>query len=559
LVAAVITLLAASTFAARERAQELTLLAVRGQSTWRTAVGLAPSSALPVVLGAVLGGVAALVGVRELGPSPAIDRHRLLEAAAALGVASVVALGIVVARIARIGDRMVDSGPARRHRAIPFELAAIPLAIISWRRLADGHGLRMIGVRPQGGELLAQAFPLLGLVALVALIHRPLRWIAHGARVAGSRLPRAVRLGFRRAVIDARAASLLVVVFTMAAGCFTTSRLLARTSEQELHDKAQNFVGGDVAVDVYGNTAPVRPGVTSTEVSRIAGHLGGETVEILGVDRATFARVAHLRSGTGTTLDELLRSIAPTGGDALPAIMVGDPSLQGSLRLGSTVGRPDIVVDVVASVPFFPGSSSGPMAVVDRQALEAQADFGRHSIWFRDPPADVVEQLRADGARVGPVARASTVFDTTNYRAQTWSYDPLAALGTVFLLIAIGIQLLVVNARAVARQQADVVMRRTGFRTRHLWCAGCVEVGIPSLLGTVVGVAAAAAVVGLSMGHLDTLPGVAPPPRLVLTPGAVLLPVAAMLVVIALVSGVVVRSTRHSDPMRAIRGLGGDG
>ena len=205
------------------------------------------------------------------------------------------------------GDELVE-------QSIPVELAAIPVAFISYRRLASGHGLRMIGVRPQGGELLAQAFPLLGLVTLVALIHRPLRWIAHGARVAGSRLPRAVRLGFRRAVIDPRAASLLVVVFTMAAGCFTTSRLLARTSEQELHDKAQNFVGGDVAVDVYGNSAPVRPGVTSTEVSRIAGHLGGETVEILGVDRATFARVARLRSGTGTTLDELLRSIAPTGG-----------------------------------------------------------------------------------------------------------------------------------------------------------------------------------------------------------------------------------------------------
>ncbi|MBI5088116.1 MAG: ABC transporter permease [Actinobacteria bacterium] len=559
-VAATITLIAAATFLAKEREQELTLFAIRGQLPSRTAIGLVPSSAVPMVIGAVAGGVAGIIGVRALGPSPRIEVADLVGPSVGLALACAIALAVVVVRVALLGDRLVDSdGSGRGLRRVPLELALVPVGAVSFVRLSDGHASQMIGVRPQGGELLAQAFPLLGLVALAAAAHRPLRFVVGQLRVAGGRLPRSFRLGVRRAVVDARAAAILVVVFALAAGCFTTARVLVQTSKQALADKAHNFVGADLVVDVYGAAPPMRPGVDATEVNRIKGHLDGATVEILGVDRSTFAGVARLRGDAASvSLGELLDRIAPGPSAVLPAIVVGDPSLHGTVQIGSTIGRPDIVVDAVAHADFFPGSSSGVMVVVDRDALVAQADFGQHSIWFDDPPPDVVENLRSDGARIGLVSRAASVFDTTNYRAQAWSYAPLEALGIMFLVIALGVQLLVVSARRTARQQADVIMRRSGFRTAALWRASVVEALIPTAIGAIAGIASAIGVALISIDHLDTLPGVAPPPRLIVSSATVLLPVAVMIPMVVVVAGIIVRSTRHSDQMRAIRGFATD-
>ncbi|MGD9998709.1 MAG: FtsX-like permease family protein [Ilumatobacteraceae bacterium] len=557
LVAALVTLVVAATFVAKEREQELRLVAIRGQSPWRTAIGLAPRLAAPVLVGAAAGAAVGVLGVRGLGPSPRLESETMVRAGLGLVLACVVALVLIVVRIAFIGDRTIDAdSTARRRHAVPLELVAIPLAVISYRRLADGHALRMVGVHPQGGELLTQAFPLLGLVALAAGTYRPLRFVARRLRVAGRRLPRAVRLGFRRVVLDARAGALLVVVFALATGCFTTARVLAHTAERALSDKALNFVGADLAVEVYGPPPPIRPGIESTEVSRIAGHLDGTSVKILGVDRSTFAGVAGLRDGAASeSLGALLARIAPTSSATLPAIVVGDASLDGTIRLVTTVGRPDIVVTAVGHTAFFPGSASGVMVVVDRTALQAQADFGRRELWFDDPPADVVEMMRADGARIGSVTRAANVFDSTNYRAQTWSYEPLAALGVLFVVIALGVQLLVINARAAVRQQADVVMRRSGFRTRDLWCAAVVEAGVPAILGTVAGMVGAWVVARISIEHLDTIPAAEPPPQLVLVPSTVLIPALATVAMIVVVTGIIVRSTRRADQMKAIRGF----
>ncbi|MCU1361854.1 MAG: transporter permease [Ilumatobacteraceae bacterium] len=556
-VAAFLTLLAAATFVAKEREQQLRLYAIRGESPWRTALHLVPMMAVPIALGALVGLLTGLISVRALGPTSVVERGVLVDASFVLLVASVAALAIVVAYVAFIGDRLVDAGHSRHWwRNLPIELLAVPLAVVSYRRLADGGALHMSGVDPRGGELLAQAFPLFGLIACAALLYRPLRWLATRLRTAGSRLPRAARLGVRRVVLDPRAAALLVVVFFIAAGCFTTARLLSQTAQQDLTDKAVNFVGADLSVAVFGDVPQGSLTGPTTEVSRISGHLGGDSIEVLGVDRATFADVARMRGDASSqSLDRLLDQITPTGGDALPGILVGGGSLGGTLQIESTVGRPDIVVDVVGKARFFPVSSSGLMVVVDRAALDALAGFGRHAIWFAQPAADAIQQLRADGVKVGPVTSAATVFDTTNYRAQGWSYVPLAALSVLFLLIAVGIQVLIVSARRAGRQQAHVVMQRTGFTTASLWWAALVEVAIPTIVGAAVGTIAGVVLSDAAIGHLDSLPTVAPFPRLVITPWTFLTSGIATLLMIVVVAGIVVRSTLHSDPMKAIRGF----
>ena len=556
-VAAFLTLLAAATFLAKEREQELRLFAIRGEPPWRTAVHLLRALWAPIALGAVLGLVTAWASVRTLGPSSVVESGVLIRSTLVVAVAAVVALAVVVTYVAFLGDRLVDvSRSGRRWSNLPFELVAVPLAVVSYLQLTDGGALQMIGVHPQGGRLLAQGFPLFGLLAVAALIHRPLRWLASTSRTSGSRLPRAVRLGLRRVVLDARAAALLVVVFFIAAGCFTTAMLLSQTSEQEIRDKANTYVGADLAVDVFGDVPAAALVGRVTEVSRISGHLGGDSVDILGVDRATFAAVAHMPPGASSRpLSSLLDEIAPTPGGGLRAILVAGGSLGGTVRVESSVGRPDILLTVVATTRYFPGSSSGLVAVVDRDALEQQASFAQHSLWFTAPPPDVVERLRDQGVRVGQITRASAVFDTTNYRAQAWSYAPLGALAVLFVLIALGIQVLIVSARRTGRQQAHVVMHRTGFRTPSLWRAALVEVAIPTVLGTALGTCAGIVLSRVSLGHLDSLPTVAPSPRLIASAATFVasgLVVATMIVVVA---GIIVRSTLRGDPMKAIRGF----
>jgi predicted lysophospholipase L1 biosynthesis ABC-type transport system permease subunit len=111
-----------------------------------------------------------------------------------------------------------------------------------------------------------------------------------------------------------------------------------------------------------------------------------------------------------------------------------------------------------------------------------------------------------------------------------------------------------VSARRSQRRIADAVMRRTGFTTRGLWWASVVEVGMPLVIGSALGVGAAVIAARLSIVRLDPMPGLAPPAEF-LMPWNVLLGVACVVPIwTAVMAFGIVRSTVRADPMRVFQG-----
>jgi hypothetical protein len=245
---------------------------------------------------------------------------------------------------------------------------------------------------------------------------------------------------------------------------------------------------------------------------------------------------------------------APDPAGIVPAIAIGTDA-----QIGNVITLPigtGIEVRVAAVVDSFPTQSSGAaLYVVDREAMSGEIDYYDNLLLVRDPPADAVEQLRANGTRTGVVRDVDTVFDTSNYSALRWSYVPLAALGLMFVLITLVLQVLVVVARRDTRQAAYLVMRRTGFSRRSLWAASTFEIGVPTALAVSVGSIVGLVASRLATGSLDPLPSLPPPTRFT-APWAVIaaLAVGVLVWTIALAS-LIVRTTRRADPMEVLRGV----
>ena len=121
-----------------------------------------------------------------------------------------------------LSARSVDSRP-RHHwlRWVPWELAVVALAIASYRRLDRAGGVRLVGVEAQGGDLLAQAFPLLALGAVLVVLARPLRWLLADPH-AWRGLPVPLLIGVRRLSADAGVTVLAALAVGLVIGSVAT-------------------------------------------------------------------------------------------------------------------------------------------------------------------------------------------------------------------------------------------------------------------------------------------------------------------------------------------------
>jgi len=346
----------------------------------------------------------------------------------------------------------------------------------------------------------------------------------------------------------------------VASGCFVLSTVLAASARQELDDKAATFLGADLAVTVL-DPMEVPPWLDgrATVTVRVDAEADGKAVDLLGVDPAEFHRVARWRDDAADRpLADLVSALSPgaaAAGGRLPAVVVGAPSEWSEIDVVTSVGGTVVPVRETATARWFPGvRSERVLVVVDRELLLELVDASRRVIWVRDPAADTVDRLRGDGARVAAVVSRDEVFDGTSYRAQQWSFAPLGALGVLFAAVAAAVQLLVVEARGATRRAAHLVMRRTGFRGRDLWAAALVEVAVPFISAAAMGAGVAIVAARVSIRHLDPLPLVAPPARVVV-PHAPLLALAVVTVlVLLLLAASAVRSTKRGDPMEVLRG-----
>lgn len=562
LLADLIVLLAAGVLVARERRKELRLLAVRGVHPVRIATVVAPGLAVSVGGGALGGFGFAWLGVKLFGPSSLLEPTAVAAAAIQLAVASLFALVLVAAVVARVADGYADPRQSRIGTRIPLIALTAGLAALSFvafRRLEEHGGVRSSGVYSSGGDLLAMGFPLFAMLTVVTFAGMLLMWIAPTVRLTGRRLWRGVRLGWRRVVLEAGPLAAIVMSVALAAGCFIVAVALSDGAHLQLQEKSDVYVGADLAVTVFDDVeVPAEWRDNTTMMSKIRAKQDGRSGDMLGIDPATFDDVADLRGdGSSKTLAELIAAIdTDVGAAGIPTIGVGVDVAVGDVVFLTIPGAAEpVACEIVATARFFPGKKSTvPLYVMTDQHLREVAEFPTSVLLITDPPEGAIQTLRDSGVRTGLILDADSSFDGSAYSALRWAYVPLAALGVLFAIVALSLQLLVISARREQRRIAHALMVRTGFRRASALMAATVETGIPLLLGTAIGALGAIGASSLSIVHLDPMPLVDPPARF-LVPWTVL-GAAALIVILwtAVIAVSIVRSTERSDPMRVFHG-----
>ncbi len=551
---AIALLVAATWLLVRQSRDELTIRAIRGEGPGGLGVRVAERGALPVVVGIVVGLAAGFAAVRTFGPSTDIDsaagRRALLLAAVGL-VLAVVIVGVSGGRRA---DGLVDRQPRQRRRPVwPWELVPIVLAFVGLARLDRIGGLQVAGAPTVGSDALAQAFPVFGLGTIAAVLVRPARWLYAHARRGERRSGPAGLLGWRRLGADAGVHALLTGATILAVGASLVAGSVVRTVERAVENKSTTFLGSDLRV-VTADEPVISPSMAATPVSRASARSGDTPVTILGIDPDTFASAVYWHEdSSGYTLAELLHvlEVDDMEGAPLPAVLVGG-------RLTAPVFTTDgeqvgVDLNIIATADSFPGKTGEPLLVVNRDALAADEVPTAQELWLRDPPPDAVDGLAAAGNTVRGSQTVDGVFDPAGTDALRWSIGvlwPFAVLVVIDILVAAGILL---GWRRPARRPGWALRPPIGEPRREEFLASLVALGIPVVIGTVIGGLSGWGVAHLVTDGLDTIDSMTPRATLVvdLVPAAIV--VFALLAVVVGSSIVAATGVARVDPLEVSR------
>lgn len=554
MLAAIGLMVAAATLVVRERRGELRLQAIRGCSRWTMAGSVAPGLFAASLAGAVVGTAGSWLLVTRLGPSPLIDRSAIVAGLAA-GTAGLVALtGVSVVVVMRRSARLVDAPPVRHRRIYGPEVLVVVLAALSYVRLDDVGGARRVGQDVVGGDLLAQAFPLLAALAAVAIALRPASWALRRLRGRSGRLPTPLHLGWSRFTAEPALSVLLIASTSLAVAFAVQATSLATTFERSLDDKARLFIGADLVIDVVDEPGPTEGlGAAATVVSRAS--IPG--IDVLGVDPATFADTAFWRDdASSSSLAELMDELrtdsdATTGSETVPAIVVGGELEDAAIALRGG----DLMIEPAARADFFPSYSTGKtLVVVDRAALQA---LGRSTtqVWIDEPVTDAVDRLVADGTRVRFVDEPAEVFGVTDFLLTRWGYWPYVALGAVMAAATVVAQVLTFTARRRARQQAYVLSRPMGVSLGSHSLAAGIETALPLVTGIIYGVMVGVVATHLAASRLDSLRRTQPPVAVHVDVATIVVATGASILLVALFATVGAITLRRTDPMSTMRAM----
>jgi putative ABC transport system permease protein len=482
--------------------------------------------------------VAAYVGVRALGPAPDVESSSVTRAGILATIGLLVAIGIVAAVGAMRADALVDQGPPRRRRfTLPWEVVPVLLAAIAFARLDRAAGVRIVGTTTSSGDGLGDAFPAFALLAVGAVAIRPLRWLFTRARHGGGRLSPAALLGWRRLGSDPGRHAVLSAVVAAGVGATIVASSLGLTLDRMVHDKATTFLGADLRVVTAGEPE-IPAGLDATPISRVAARAAGNDVQVVGIDPDTFAGAVYWREDASDyPLDELLSVLEADDmrGAPLPAIVVGGPVAARTLT-GDDGVRIDI--NAVATARFFPGKTSAPLVIVNRDALAADEVPAAAEIWLRNPPPDATRELAAAGNLVRGSQGLGDVFDRGSVQAVRWAGHTLWAFAAFLGGAALVGALHIAAARRRERQAGRAFDRQLGEPAHQELVAALLSLGLPALLGALLGMAGGALTMRLLADQLDPVGNLPPSAHIVydLTPAVAAAGVALVLVVVAAVA-----------------------
>ncbi len=167
--AAALMLIASGVLIARERRRDLRLRVMRGVSPGRVGASVVAGELAPVVIGSALGALVAFAAVRALGPTAELEPGPTRTAIVSVAAGALAATSLVEVITAIVTASTIDGRTRRRHRSIPWEFVLVPLAVVSYLRLDRVGGVKLVGAEAKGGDLLAQAFPILAITAPLAI------------------------------------------------------------------------------------------------------------------------------------------------------------------------------------------------------------------------------------------------------------------------------------------------------------------------------------------------------------------------------------------------------
>ena len=546
---------AATALLARERQRELRLRLLKGQSPWSLGLRVARGAAGAVVVGTVAGGLLAVLAVRYLGPASEFEAAAVRSAVLYTVVGAVVAFA-GIACVAAVRARTFVDGRQRGRswvRFVPWEVIPVAAAVASFARLDRIGGVQQVGARAAHADFWAQCFPLMAIIAPLAVLARPTVALLRHWRIAGGRLPPSVMSGLRRSLAEPTVTAAVLLATALAAASFTVARLLTDSTSVLLSEKAAVYLGSDLTMTTRGVTVLPPPfDAIGTIVARSQGHSDAQSVDVLGIDPETFARAVHWRDdASGRSLEELVNAVRPTTSGSIPAIVVG--GTLPNTHLESLVGRP-MDIDPVATARWFPGFRNGAvLVVIDKGALVSSGFSAGSSILLRDPPPDAFSQLSDAGIVVRSPHDRSLVFNVTSFLTVHWAYSTLSILGALIGIVVLLAQLLVLDARRQTRQAAHVLTTRMGLSSRGEAIGLIAELGPALAAGAALGVLNGWLVTRASIARLDSLRHLAPPARVVahLSVGLpVLVAVLGSLVVLVTVGFVMIKRTRAMEVMR---------
>ena len=555
LLSSVALLGAATALLARERQRELRLRLLKGQSPRSLGFRVARSATSAVVVGTLVGAGLAVLAVRYLGPAPEFETAAVRSAVLYTLAGSVVTFFVIAFVGAARARTMVDGRLRRRSwvRFVPWELIPVAAAVAAFGRLDRIGGIQQVGAIASHADFWAQCFPLLAIIAPLAVLARPMIALLRHCRLTGKRLPVSVMTGLRRSLAEPGVTASVLLATALAAGSFTVARLLTDSTSVLLAEKAAVFLGSDLTMTTQDITALPPPfDANGTIVARAQGHSGTQSVDLLGIDPATFAQAVHWRDdASDKSLRELVAAVGATTTGSLPAIVVG-----GSLpdtHLESLIRHP-MDIDPVATARWFPGYRNGAiLVVVDRDALVASGFTPAAEILLRDPQPDAFNRLSDAGLVVRTPHDPSLVFNVTSFLTVHWAYATLSILGVLIGIVVLLAQLLVLDARRQTRQAAHVLTTRMGLSSSGEALGLVAELGPALVVGATLGVVIGWLVTRVSIARLDSLRHLAPPARVVAHVGAgapVLVGVIGSLGILVLVGFVMIKRTRAMEVMR---------
>ncbi|KOV88360.1 hypothetical protein ADL03_05465 [Nocardia sp. NRRL S-836] len=489
---------------AQRRHSELRLLWVRGASPLALGVRGVLELGLPLVLGGLLGLVAARVLLPLYGPGTALAPGTLWTALGAVLAVVLLSLAVTVLTACWKTHRTFQGRPRRwRLAALPWELAVGGLAVLAWVRLAR-NGL---GTRPRVGELpridaAALTFPLLVVLAAALLATRVLRWsLTWSHRVRWWRVP-AAQLAVRRLAAAAGPVTGVVLVGVLAVGTIAVGSSVAGAQQSALDAKSAVYVGANSTAQVSQDLATGR--VTLPEALRGTTTLVGVSSGALVVDPATFtdaaivddpARVRSVLSGLGRT------------GAVASAVRIGRAADQEMQFPGLPLLKP------AESLPSFPKLGTRGY-VVARAAVTAPEQVGSWHLWSSLPLGALTAELQKAGVHYTNVADRAKVLDGLPFLTVQWTFGFVAAIGVVLAVVAAVALLLAIEVRRRQNAVSGALSTRMGLRPAVLWSSHLLEVGAIAVVALVIGAVASFVSAGAAVPRLDPAPWLNPAPVL---------------------------------------------